>query len=450
MNFLAKHIVPAPRSQVWHWHTRPGAVVRLTPGFSHMKATSQASSLADGTTTFQLPAKQQWVALHLPFPYSEGRQFADTCINAPFKQLTRWTHTHLFDDAHRGTAITDSVSTTVPGRVLEPVFAYRQHQLAADLGFWQRHSDAAPLTVGLTGSHGMIGTQLKALLTTGGHTVIDLVRGKPGEGQRQWKPGSATPELLDGLDAVIHLAGAPIAGWFTEDHKREVYDSRVEPTRNLAQAAAETPSVKTFISASAVGFYGRDRGETVLTESSERGEGFLADVVADWEDATTPAREAGKRVVNIRTGLVMSSAGGMLPILAGLTRAGINGPLGGGQMWMPWISIDDLTDIYATTLLDDTYSGPVNAAAPHPVRNAEFTHALGRELHRPTVIPVPGFAPATLLGPEGARELALANQHALPTVLQEHGHHFRHEQLGDALAHELGGEALFGQSDTSR
>jgi uncharacterized protein (TIGR01777 family) len=270
--------------------------------------------------------------------------------------------------------------------------------------------------------------------------VIRLVR-RPAqrEDERQWNPDRPAPDLLSGVDAVVHLAGASIAGRFSDEHKKAVRDSRIGPTRRLAEAAAAAADgPRTFVSASAIGIYGFDRGDALLCEESVRGDGFLADLVADWETATTPAAEAGLRVVNVRTGIVQSAGGGTLRLMRPLFAAGMGGRLGGGRQWLSWIGLDDLLDVYYRALYDSRLSGPVNAVAPEPVRNADYSLALGRVLHRPALVPVPSFGPRLLLGEQGARELAEANQRVVPTKLQTLGHRFRRAGVDAALAHELG------------
>lgn len=199
--------------------------------------------------------------------------------------------------------------------------------------------------------------------------MIRLVRRAPaGPGERRWNPDDPHPELLTGVDAVIHLAGASIAGRFTDEHRRAIRDSRVGPTRRLAELAAAT-GLETFVSASAIGFYGACPGGPV-TEESGRGDGFLADVVAQWEDAAAAAEQAGVRVVRVRTGVVQSPRGGILRVLAPLFRLGLGGRVGDGAQWLSWIGIDDLVDIYLRALWDTDLTGPVNAVAPEPVRNS--------------------------------------------------------------------------------
>jgi uncharacterized protein (TIGR01777 family) len=328
------------------------------------------------------------------------------------------------------------------------MFAYRHQQLADDLAAQARAREICPdpLTIAVTGSGGLVGTALTALLSTGGHRVIRLVRRPPQHaGERHWRPEDPGPDLLRGVDAVIHLAGTSIAGRFTPARKQDIRDSRIIPTRRLAELAAASvttsaPGLRAFVTASAIGFYGPDRGDEVLTETSARGDGFLADVVAGWEDATAPAARAGVRTVQVRTGLVQTPRGGMLRLLYPLFAAGLGGRLGGGQQWLSWIGLDDLLDIYLRATIDPDLSGPVNAVVPGPVRNADYTAALAGLLHRPALVPVPALGPRLLLGEEGARELAEASQYVRPQRLINAGHHFRHPQLEAALRHTLGRE----------
>jgi uncharacterized protein len=296
----------------------------------------------------------------------------------------------------------------------------------------------------MTGSSGLIGSALSALLTTSGHRVISLVRRLPRHpGERYWRPEDPGPELLAGVDAVIHLAGASIGGRFTAERKARIRDSRILPTRLLAERAAQSvnsaePRLTAFVTASAIGYYGPDRGEEALTETSARGDGFLADVVTDWEDATAPAAAAGIRTVQVRTGIVQTPRGGMLHLLRPLFEAGLGGRLGAGKQWLSWIELDDLLDIYRRAVLDRHLSGPVNAVAPEPARNSDYTRTLASVLHRPAVLPVPGFGPRLLFGDEGAREFAEASQFVQPERLIQSGHRFRHPELDGALRHMFG------------
>lgn len=444
MSFTTQHVVPAPREEVWQWHNRPGALARLTAPFGFMAPLQQAESLADGTSVLSLPGGLKWVARHDLSRYQPRRSFADVCINAPFRALANWRHEHLFEDHPEGTLITDKVDTRIPTGAVESVFAYRQQQLIEDFRFAQRLGElnAEPRTIAITGTHGTVGAAVAAQLGTLGHTVVPLVRSSPGAGERLWRPNIPAKDLLEGIDVLIHLAGEPIFGRFNSAHKEAIRDSRVGPTHLLAQLVAQTPPVSAMVCASAIGIYGPDRGDEELTEELERGDGFLADVVGAWEDACTPAREAGKRVVNLRTGIVQSANAGILPLLRALFSTGLGGAFGKGTMWNSWVAQDDLSDMFIRAALDSDWQGAINAVSPQPVLNRDYVDALGALLHRPTFIPIPSVGPALLLGKEGARELALANQKVVPSRLENLGHVFRYPELKPALAHELGGEQL--------
>lgn len=448
MGLVFSSVVDAPRDEVFAWHSRPGAFNRLSPPWGPMRLVSEAASLKDGRATLALPGGLRWVAEHQPDSYDPPTRFvdaigADGLASVPARIAVRWRHTHDFEDLDDSrTRVVDRVETPVPSWALRPMFTYRHRQLADDLA---AHKVAAArglptTTVAVTGSSGLVGSALSALLSTGGHRVIRLVRGSPrASNERKWNPDDPDPGLLTGVAAVIHLAGASIAGRFTNQHRKAIRDSRIGPTRRLAELAARTatgPGV--FISASAIGYYGYDRGDEALTEDSARGDGFLADVVAEWEDAIAPAAQAGVRVVRVRTGIVQSPRGGTLRLMRPLFSAGLGGRLGDGQQWLSWIGIDDLLDIYYRALWDTALSGPLNAVAPQPVRNTDYTSTLARVLRRPALFPVPAVGPRLLLGEQGARELAGASQRVSPARLSEAGHQFRQPDLVSALRHLLG------------
>src|SRR6185437_9899241 len=447
MGLTYSSVVDASLGDVFSWHTRPGAITRLTPPWLPAQVLSEASSLRDGQAVLGLPGGLRWTAVHQPADYDPPHAFADELASPPLS----WRHLHQFSaTGERATLVTDVVETPLPARVLRPMLVYRHRQLAADLAALARSRQIGtkdPLTIAVTGSGGLIGTALTALLTTSGHQVIRLVRRLPRHaGERYWRPEDPAPELLDGVDALIHLAGASIGGRFTPARKAEIRDSRILPTRRLAELAAarqeaasqEKATLKAFVTASAIGIYGPDRGDEVLTEDSPRGEGFLADVVADWEDAARPAAAAGIRTVQVRTGIVQTPRGGMLRLLSPLFEAGLGGRLGSGKQWLAWIGLDDLLDVYRRAVLDAGLSGPVNAVAPEPVRNEDYTRALASVLHRPALLPVPGLGPRLLLGAEGAREIAQASQYVRPERLIGAGHEFRQPELEGALRHLFG------------
>jgi uncharacterized protein (TIGR01777 family) len=441
-------VVDGPLEEVFAWHERPGPLVRLLPPWLPVGVKEEAGSVREGRAVLSLPGGLEWVAVHDPAGYVEGREFTDVLTTPVLGRVVEWRHRHSFGPSGDSrTVVTDTVDTRVPGRFLMEMFAYRTRQLEGDL---RAHRELNPsgrrLVVAVTGSSGLIGRALCAFLTTGGHEVVRLVRGSGAVASgaaRPWEPSAPASELLEGVDAVVHLAGESIAGRFTPAHKRAVYESRVEPTRRLAALAARS-GVAAFVSASAVGFYGPDRGDEELTESSERGDGFLADLVADWEEAARTASGSGCRVVSVRTGIVQSPQGGALRLQRRLFGTGLGGRLGDGRAWTPWIGIDDMVDVYLRALLDESLAGPLNAVAPGLVRNDEYTRTLARVLHRPAVVPVPGFGPALLLGREGAAEVAGASQRVVPGRLTEVGHRFRWPQLGPALGHVLGRRRVAG------
>jgi uncharacterized protein len=293
------------------------------------------------------------------------------------------------------------------------------------------------LRVAVTGSTGLIGTALVASLRTAGHDVVRVVRGAEPHGERtlRWDPDAGTIDAggLDGVDGVVHLAGASIAGGrWTEERKRLILESRTRGTSLLAETLAglrAPPPV--LISGSAMGYYG-NRGDEILTEDSKRGDGFLADVCAAWEAAAEPAAKAGIRVATIRTSLVLSLDGGAFPRLVKLTRFGLGGRLGSGRQWWSWITLDDQVAAIRFLLEHGEVSGPMNLASPNPVTNADFAALLGRLLRRPTVLPTPSFGAKLMLGEMG-EELLLYSQRMRPAALVRAGFSFGHPDLEPAL-----------------
>jgi TIGR01777 family protein len=288
----------------------------------------------------------------------------------------------------------------------------------------------------ISGASGLIGRGLTSRLVSAGDTVRTLVRRKPEEskGEIRWDPdaGVLDSSRLDGLDAVVHLAGKPIDSRWTEATKKAIRDSRVRGTKLLAEVVSRLPTrPKVFISASAVGFYG-SRGDEVLDETSASGTGFLADVCRQWEEAGAAARDAGIRTVQLRSGLVLSRKGGMLARVLSPFKMGAGGVVGTGRQWMSWISLEDATAAIQYAISAAELSGPVNVTAPQPVCNAEFTRTLGKVIGRPTLVPLPAFAVSLLLGELGD-ELLLAGQKVLPRKLLAAGFRFAHSDLESAL-----------------
>jgi hypothetical protein len=296
------------------------------------------------------------------------------------------------------------------------------------------------MRVAVTGSSGLIGTALAEALGQDGHEVIPLVRRPPGPGEIRWDPqaadGGLAPGALDGVDAVVHLAGAPIAGGrWTAARKQKLRSSRVQSTQALvtAIAAAKNPP-QVLLSGSAVGWYG-DTGDRAVDETAPAGTGFLASLVRDWESAARPARDAGVRVVNLRSGVVLSRRGGMLGLLAPVFRAGLGARMGSGRQFISWISLTDHIAAVRFLLGQAGIDGPVNLTAPAPVTNAVFTAALARALHRPALLWVP--APALQLGAGEMSSELLGSSRVLPRRLTEAGFAFRYPAIAAALAAEL-------------
>ena len=228
-----------PVDEVFAWHARPGTLTRLLPPWQPIKVASESASLADGEAVLALPGRVQWRACHDPATYEPGHRFTDELATPVLSQLVGWRHTHSFlDEPGQRTRINDTVETRVPDRLLEATFAYRTRQLRDDLAAHSRwHADTRePLTVAVSGSTGLVGSALTALLTTGGHRVVRLVRHDPVGFDRLWRPNQPAGDLLDGVDAVVHLAGASIAGRFSSSHKQAVRSSRVEPTACLPRS----------------------------------------------------------------------------------------------------------------------------------------------------------------------------------------------------------------------
>jgi len=293
----------------------------------------------------------------------------------------------------------------------------------------------------LSGASGLIGSALAPALTESGHRITRLVRSEPNTaaGEVFWDPQAGQLELgpLEGTDAAVHLAGETIAGRWTADKKARIWESRVKSTLLLAESLGRLKSpLQVFLSASAVGYYG-DRGEELLNEESAPGKGFLADVCRNWESAAAVIEPLGIRTVQLRTGVLLSPHGGALQRMLPAFRMGVGGRLGSGRQYMSWIAMDDLIGIILHLLATPSLRGPVNAVAPNPVTNREFTKTLGRVLHRPTICPAPAFAIRLGLGEMG-QELLLASTRVEPAKLNASGYAFQHPHLEGALRSLLG------------
>ncbi len=294
----------------------------------------------------------------------------------------------------------------------------------------------------VSGSSGLIGSALVPALRVRGDEVLALVRRAPqNPAEVQWhEQGSVEPRMLIDVDAVVHLAGRNVATRWTSRAKREIYDSRVTGTRVLAEAVGEsfrrTGKPDTFVSASAIGYYG-NRGDEVLTEDSPSGGGFLAEVVRRWEGATEPARKAGVRVFTPRIGMVLAREGGALKQMLLPFKLGLGGKIGSGEQWISWIARTDLVRLILRALDDRSIEGTYNAVTPQPVRNRHFAEALGAALRRPAFLPLPAFAVKAMFGRMGV-ETVLASTRVIPMKLQNIEYRFEYPELEIALERTVG------------
>lgn len=453
-SFVRRTALDHPVDAVEAWHRRPGALHRLLPPWEPARVVSAPGPPESGAGVElrfgRPPFAIRWLAEHRPL--ADGRGYADVQVRGPF---SRWIHEHVFRPRAGGreTLLEDRVEFRLPGgplvnrllegpvrRRLERSFRYRHRTVSGDLRTHLGRRSADTWRVAVTGSSGLVGTELVAYLRSGGHHVVRVTRGPAAGGDEiGWDPDSGlrNPARAEGLDAVVHLAAEPLPGLWTEGKKRSIVRSREEGTRNLVRSlrSLESPP-ETLISTSAVGYYG-DRGEEPLTEDAAAGEGFLADVCRRWEAAARRAEDAGIRVVRLRLGVVMSGRGGALPVMLPAFRLGLGGSLGDGRQWMSWVAMDDVLDAVHFVLDRDEVRGPVNVAAPGVVRHGEFVRTLGRALSRPVPFRVPESLLRALPG-ELVEEMLLASQRVQPEALTSAGFSFRHPELEGALRHQLG------------
>lgn len=451
--FVWRSRLHASAEDAFAWHARPGALERLTPPWAPVEIVERHGGIEDGARVVLRipvgPARVRWVAEHRGFV--PGREFRDVQVAGPF---ACWEHTHRFDpDGPDACVLEDRIVFALPlapfggligkplvHRMLARTFAYRHRVTDGDLLTHARYA-GPPLHVAVSGASGLIGSALVPFLTTGGHRVTRLVRGSArGPDTATWDPETGAVDLAGqpSPDAVVHLAGENIAGGrWTPAMRARLGESRVGTTRRLCETLARlAPRPRVLVCASAVGFYG-DRGAEVLEETSAAGDGFLADLCREWEAATAPAADAGIRVVNLRLGMVLSARGGALARLLPPFLAGLGGRVGSGRQFTSWIGLDDVLGAVLHCLRTADLHGPVNAVAPHPVTNAEFTRVVGGVLGRPTLLPLPAAALRLVLG-DMADELLLASARVVPTRLLSTGYVFRDPDLAGALRHTLG------------
>ncbi|AEI62137.1 TIGR01777 family oxidoreductase [Corallococcus macrosporus] len=456
--FDARSRMPVTAHELFAWHAREGAFERLAPPWERMEVLERTG---DGIRTGARvvvrmrvgPVPQRLVAEHTA--YSEGAMFQDTQRSGPF---TKWVHTHrMWPEPTTGTSILDDeveyilsvgpLGSLFGGgfarRTLERMFAYRHRITREDLKRHAAFVGQGPLTIAVTGASGLVGSALVPFLTTGGHTVKRLVRGKadPARNEVAWAPdkGEVDTDALEGVDAVVHLAGVNVAGQrWTPEYKDAILKSRTQGTRTLAEALARMKrKPKVLVSAGGSSIYG-DRGDELLTEeSSTDGEGFLSQVSREWEAAAAPAEAAGIRVVHLRIGPVLDAREGALAKMLPAFLAGGGGPIGSGRQWMSWVALEDVLGLIHFSVFTEAARGALNTVAPGAVRQADFARTLGKVLRRPAVFPVPSPVVRTLFGQMG-QEALLDGARIVPQAAQRLGFAFLLPDLEGALRFTLG------------
>ena len=450
--FEWRSVMPASADEVFAYHARPGAFRRLAPPWQKLRVLEETGDVTGGRVAFDVwfgPLKRHWLAeMGSAMP---GRQFVDRQLEGPFAS---WEHTHRFvPDGDDRSELLDHVEYSLPaggltdffgegpaGKTLSRLFRFRHERTRLDL---ERHAvwgERPALTVAIAGASGLIGAHLADYLTTAGHRVVRLVRrADAGPDEIPWDPatGALHAAALEGVDAIVNLAGVTIAGVWTPNRRKAILESRVRATQTLAEAIDRMDAPPpVLVSASAVGAYG-SRGGEVVTEQTELGSGFLADVCRAWEAAAAPARAAGIRVVTTRFGIVVSASGGAVASMLPAFKAGLGTRLGSGEQYWSWVSLDDLLAAIEWALHDAELEGVVNVTAPEPVTNREFTKTLGHVLRRPAALAAPGFV--LRRGTAGmGEEMFLASQRAFPERLKERGFRFSFPELEEALRYELG------------
>ncbi len=455
--FHAASEIDVSADALYDWHARPEALARLLPPWERIEIRAERGTIHDGDTKHlrlrKLGLAFNWLARHRD--HVPGRQFIDEAEGGPFRT---WVHTHRFHDLGPDRSrLEDIIRYELPfgwlGRTLlgktvatdlQRTFAWRHRRTGFDLqrqaaGRYRRQR----ILIG--GASGLVGSALSAYLGTAGHEVWSLVRrpARPEAREVHWDPDGGDLRVADveGFDAVVHLGGANIAGGrWTKRYKETIRASRVDSTTLLAETLARLrKGPRVFLSASAVGMYG-NRGDDPLDENSPPGTGFLPETCLAWEAATDAARAAGIRTVNLRIGVVLALRGGALGTMLTPFRLGVGGPLGDGRQFMSWIALEDLVGMIDFALQDDDLSGPVNATAPHPVRQGDFARTLGHVLRRPAILPAPAFAIRMALGEMG-QALLLDGARVMPIAAARAGFPFLFPYLEDALRWELGAYA---------
>lgn len=454
--YSKKSKIAAPVEDLFNWHSNSCAFKRLVPPWENVEVIEAASNgIKTGSqikikTNVLGPIAFDWHIEHRD--YIENKNFSDYKLagSVPFSY---WKHDHVFDSAESNDSsyLKDSIEYKLPfgflGKVfmkpfveekLEKMFSYRHTITSNDLK--QHLNVRVKMKILVTGATGLVGEELVNFLSSGGHEVKMLSRSHQGEDFINWDPANQEINLedLEGFDSIVHLAGENIAAkrW-SEEQKRKIKESRVKGTSFIADAISRLKSPpKSFVVASAIGFYG-NRGDEILTEESGSGTGFLAETCVEWENASKSLESHGIRVVNLRFGVILSPKGGALAKLLLPFQLGAGGIIGNGKQYMSWIALDDVIGAIYHSVANESVKGAVNVVSPNACTNYDFTKVLGRVLFRPTIAPLPGFAAKIILG-EMADELLLASARVEPQKLLNTGYEFLYADLESALRHLLG------------
>lgn len=450
-NYTSRYDCPV--QLLYDYHSRPGALERLLPPWDRTMVLSKSGTINEGDeVTVRMrfgPLGFRFVARHTK--NDPGRMFVDEQFRGPF-QL--WRHRHLFSGDQQHATLDDEIDLLLPGHSLMPamvfaqvdrqlirMFRHREQLLRHDLELHQRCS-GRPLRILISGASGVLGTELVPLLTTGGHQIWRLVRRTPDSGKNEifWDPdkGMLKADDLPELDAVIHLAGEYIGlSRWSEEKKRRVLDSRVNGTSLLVNTMLALPRPpKTFLTASAVGFYGNS-GSHLISEEQEPGSDFISQVCQAWETAARPAAAGGIRTVMLRLGVGLTPRGGALERILAAAPLGFPARFSHGNQYISWISSDDMIGAMLHALTCDELHGPVNIAAPEPVTNRELMRTLAKLCRRPLLPPIPASFLRLMYG-QMAPEILLSGCRVATTKLQSSGYRFRHPTLDSALRFLLG------------
>lgn len=452
-SFSAASVFPCSLTELYDWHSRPGALDRLIPPWERTTVVARSGGIdPGGRVTMRMhagPVPYLWRAHHIE--NQPGVYFRDIQASGPFK---RWVHTHSFAATPDGAQLEDHIDYALPAQsifpwagklLVEPVltrtFCYRHATLKDDL-LLHAYASRRPLRILISGASGVLGSALIPLLTTGGHEVWRLVRRQPDRSARElyWNPEKNLLNLagLPPFDGVIHLAADNIGkGRWTPEKKQRVIDSRVQGTNLLARELArceQKPEV--LLSASAVGFYG-DCQDCCIIEENQAGSAFISDVCSRWEQAAKPAEDAGIRTVTLRIGVVLTPRGGALERLLTTSALGFNRRFGSGEQYISWIGVHDAVGAMLHALVCRELQGPVNIVAPEPVTNRELLATLAQVMRRPLLPPVPEAVIRLVFGEMGA-EVLLDGCRASADKLLASGYRFRHPDLAMALGSLLG------------